>query len=351
MRRSCLAILLMAAAAPAGAADRPGSLLAAAREVSIPGDAAFLPQEPPAAAPVSSWRLFWQEHRIHFAAVVAAENIEHLYANRIGPSGRPLLFGDPPGFDAAVYEGARGGRGDDLIARHKTSLTRLLSAGVIAAAGGRDPGGIARDMVGLVEAWKLNLATTGLVKMIVGRRRPELDLADPGEVGSEELARLQARAGGRLSFYSAATSSAFTAMSYADAVVGRRLAGRPWARRLALAGLYGFAGAVGRSRLRQGEHYLTDVLAGAAAGTLVGRSFHRLHHGRAGAVERSSRVRWLPPAPAPGGGLRIGFAIDLSRAGPETAGGPASPRAILVRGGTPQHTAEGGGVRGTPFGP
>ena len=314
---ACLGLLAATARAEDPHDGENASLLAAARAVDIYGETSVpdLGWSPPAVDRAASWwERVWAEHRLHFATVFAVEEAEHIYSSRIGPSRRPLLFGNPPGIDVATYHGTQEeGESQTFVARHKSSLIKLISVGAIAATNGSRWDDSARDLLGFVEAWKFNAATTSLVKMVVGRQRPALELTDPDSVTPDEYERIQNRSGGRLSFYSAATSSAFTAMSYADRVVARRLAARPWARRLAFMGLYGFAGYVGYSRLRDGEHYLTDVLAGAAAGTLAGRSWYRVHHDTRGelADRRRPEVRWSPPAPLPGGGVQAGMTIEF----------------------------------------
>lgn len=45
----------------------------------------------------------------------------------------------------------------------------------------------------------------------------------------------------------------------------------------AFAGLYGWASYVGYSRIRDHKHYLTDVLVGAAAGTIISNLLYTLH--------------------------------------------------------------------------
>jgi len=46
---------------------------------------------------------------------------------------------------------------------------------------------------------------------------------------------------------------------------------------LSFSALYGWAGYVGYSRIRDNKHYFTDVLTGAAVGTIIGIYFHNLY--------------------------------------------------------------------------
>jgi membrane-associated phospholipid phosphatase len=84
------------------------------------------------------------------------------------------------------------------------------------------------------------------------------------------------------SFFSGHTSAAFAtstflyleARDFIDNLAQRRdgrlplMSPRAW-KRLSLGVLYGWAGYVGFSRIHDKKHYLSDVLAGAASGTLV----------------------------------------------------------------------------------
>jgi len=105
-------------------------------------------------------------------------------------------------------------------------------------------------------AWRRGVAITGLayglnyaVKRTVNRPRPELD-------GFPPLSSVVSN----LSFPSAhATTSFAAAAAYSTAL--------PIAAPL----LYGAAGAFALSRPYLGVHYPSDVVAGAALGTLVGR--------------------------------------------------------------------------------
>ncbi|HEY3177228.1 MAG TPA: phosphatase PAP2 family protein [Candidatus Polarisedimenticolia bacterium] len=309
------------AALPASASDTdpnaPGSLLEAARLLS---SSALRGEEGGAGVDIrwsgafdGGFRGFWRAHRYHILTVFLADQAEYQYAQRVGVSNSPLLFDTAPGVDQSVRDSLYEGRGADaFVEKNKTNVLRAVAIGSILGSNRLTWSEAADDFMGLIEAEKFNTATNGLVKMVVGRRRPALDTADPDEVGQAEYDRIQARRGGRLSFYSAATSEAFTYCSYLDLIVARRLEGYRGARIATGVGLYALAGYIGYTRLEQGEHYLSDVLAGAAAGITIGRRFYHVNHKAPESEEREPRFRLNPPAPMPGGGM-VSFSVDLGR--------------------------------------
>ena len=278
-----------------------------------------LPEAPaPAEEPAGGWSFgrFWETHRWHLLTVFAAQEVEYLYAQRIGPAESPLLFDDVPGLDRRVRDAwSTDSEPRTWLSQHKTNVFRAVALGTIFAVHRDDWGEAADDALGLLEALKFNSATTGLIKMAVGRRRPALDAADPDQLGQPAFDAIQSRGGGRSSFYSEATSQAFTFASYLDLMAARRLTQKPFARAASAVGLYGLAGAIGASRIREGQHYLTDVLVGAGAGYFVGRGFYRAHHrteeDEAALRDPARRIRFSPPMPAPGGGVMVWASIGL----------------------------------------
>ncbi len=240
----------------------------------------------------------WRKHRYHFLGVFLMEEAEYLYEDRIGPPAEPRFFADPGSLDQAVlerFEGRRQAR--TFIAKHKEEVVQATALTAILLADRRDRVGLVDDLIGLVEAHKFNWATSSLLKTFVGRPRPA-------------HASLQADAGAsrdaRDSFPSDVASTAFTFMAYTDSVVARRLKGRPWARALSAAGLYGLASYVAYTRVEQGRHYLTDVVAGAGAGFAVGKTFHRLHHNDR-RDDEEARVEFTPFIVPGGGGAAVTF--------------------------------------------
>ncbi|HET9480382.1 MAG TPA: phosphatase PAP2 family protein [Candidatus Polarisedimenticolia bacterium] len=320
MRWACFAFALWAGANGVLADEggpvrrRPASLLEAARSMEPISLAGGLPPPLSAAAPEGSrpgWLLeLLQKHRYHFLSVALLNQAEYEYGKRVGPPDEPLLFGSPGSLDQSVYDrfGQGSGNGSFLV-RNKTNVLRAVALGAMLASHGRSLEALGDDVMGLVEADKFNWAASGLVKTIVGRRRPSLDQArlngldpDPGRSGGGSTR-------GRGSFYSDSASSAFTYMAYTDSVLARRFEGRPWARTLSAAGLYGMAGYIAYSRVEQGRHYLTDVVAGAGAGFLVGKIFHRINHRDAREDDQARRAEVTIQPVFVDGGAGVGVSI------------------------------------------
>jgi hypothetical protein len=113
----------------------------------------------------------------------------------------------------------------------------------------------------MLDATIVNLAYTELIKVTVGRERPN---------GQDEK-----------SFPSGHTSNAFALAAVAERHYGWKI-GIP---------AYLAAGLIGASRIQQDKHYLSDVVAGATLGYIVGRTVVRVN-GRpleGGAVAHRSR--------------------------------------------------------------
>lgn len=137
------------------------------------------------------------------------------------------------------------------------------------------PAEAAGDALIIVEAATLATSLDQIAKDSVARRRPE-------------------SAQGNTSFYSGHTSLAFSLAAAAGTVSSMRgYRSAPWV----WAGGMTLAAAVGYLRVAGDAHWTTDVLAGAAAGGLVGFAVPWfLHRSRAGAARKRFDV-----VPAPGG--------------------------------------------------
>jgi membrane-associated phospholipid phosphatase len=141
----------------------------------------------------------------------------------------------------------------------------LLAAGAAAGSEGiRDVGRHGLEAVVIAE-----LLTRG-VKAVAGRARPNVNPDDPRDF---ELGR--GWGDNRYqSFFSGHASDAFAAATVFTAETARRNPGWEWP---VGAVLYGSAALVGVSRMYNNKHWATDVLAGAALGTLVGLQVVRFH--------------------------------------------------------------------------
>lgn len=128
------------------------------------------------------------------------------------------------------------------------------------------------------QAFVVTAAYTEILKRAASRTRPDLSNSK--------------------SFPSGHTSNAFALATVVNSHYGKK------------AGLaaYALAGLVGVSRIERDKHYLSDVVAGAALGVVVGRSVTRKDgEGIAGEKHFS-----LGPSFAPsGGGVGIGVSVDF----------------------------------------
>lgn len=106
----------------------------------------------------------------------------------------------------------------------------------------------------LLWAWGLK----ELAKNAFHRRRPWSDEAD--------------------SFPSGHTTLAFTGAAFATVAFERAYPGSPWTLPLGVAS-YGLAAGAAALRVTSGNHYLSDVVAGALVGTLAGVIVPGLHRG------------------------------------------------------------------------
>lgn len=154
--------------------------------------------------------------------------------------------------------GHRGGALDLLGRRHgPLALSGALYLGGAAAGSARER----RTGVLAAEAYLAGALLTPFVKYGAGRGRPSASRGAHRFEPFSEL-RFAETPGRRESFPS---GHAVAALSVASVVAERYE--RPWIDALA----YGAAVAVGYSRVHQNAHWATDVLAGAALGTAIGK--------------------------------------------------------------------------------
>lgn len=154
-------------------------------------------------------------------------------------------------------------------------------------------GSWATDAMVMAQALAINGVLTQLVKVVTDRPRP-LAYGRPADDPA-----LRDR-GNFVSFYSGHTSGAFAVgLSYAFTFAHRH-PDDPL-RFVVYAGALGLGGAAGALRVLAGKHFPTDVLTGAAAGTVVGLLVPWLHLKSSGFA--------LGLAPVPSGALVV---LDLS---------------------------------------
>lgn len=161
-----------------------------------------------------------------------------------GPAGRAIVRFDLWGFRAlrVPRRAEPAVRRFSVLGEHAACWVALGAAGAALDRPRRDRWLRALGVVGL--AYGVNVALKGVVR----RKRPIVD-------GLPALVRTPTK----LSFPSSHASSSFAAARAYSAIVPR--AGVP---------LYATAAAMGASRVALGVHYPSDIVAGAALGTLVG---------------------------------------------------------------------------------
>ncbi len=128
------------------------------------------------------------------------------------------------------------------------------------------------------QAFVVTAAYTEILKRAASRTRPDLSNSK--------------------SFPSGHTSNAFALATVVSSHYGRK----------AGVAAYALAGLVGVSRIERDKHYLSDVVAGAALGVIVGRTATR----EDGEPLRGRKRFSLGPSFAPsGGGVGVGFSVDF----------------------------------------
>ncbi len=174
-----------------------------------------------------------------------------------------------------------------------------LVLGGLTYAGGRIGGNRRAEDIGLhtVEAVLLSGAITGATKMIAGRARPYKDTANSLNFGL--LRGMQGT--DYQSFPSGHTTAAF---AFASIVSAETSHWWPQSRWVIGPIVYGGAALTGVSRIYNQFHWASDVVAGAAIGTLTGIKVYRYTHShpnnrvdkyflRAG-VQISPQTGWMP---------------------------------------------------------
>lgn len=205
-----------------------------------------------------------------------------LAAPRLAP--RRCRLCSPDAFDAEaqerlVWRDPRRARTlSDLLANAVVPGAALAGLALSARSAGR-PSAALVDALLVAEGAAVAAGVNGLAKDLVARRRP-------GPAGA-------ASGAGNRSFYSGHASQTFSIVTAAGAVASRR--GYPSAPWTWGAGLF-LATGVAYLRVAGDAHWTTDVLAGAAAGGIVGLAVPWLLHGPGDAAPARFRV-----TPSPGG--------------------------------------------------
>jgi len=140
----------------------------------------------------------------------------------------------------------------------------------------------AQDATIIIESVVVASLVNQVVKFTVGRERPFVHLLPEDQKG---LTRHPTD--NNLSFYSGHTNMAFALVTAAGTVSELRGYKHRW---LIWAVGLPAAASVGLLRMGAGRHYLTDVLVGAAAGTLFGVGMPLLLHGRQEESQSQSRT-------------------------------------------------------------
>ncbi len=152
-----------------------------------------------------------------------------------------------------------------------------VTVGLFAAGRFTGPGTFRAATYDMAQAVIVDSVYTTIAKHAVNRTRPD---------GSDNL-----------SFPSGHTSSAFAMATVAEAHFGPKV-GVP---------AYLAAGFIGASRIQSDKHYLSDVIAGAALGYIVGRTVVR-ENGEP--LRRKTQIQLVPSTDASGTGVGAGVHIS-----------------------------------------
>jgi len=148
-----------------------------------------------------------------------------------------------------------------------------------------------------VEAIVLAGALTGAIKTVTGRARPRLDIGN-----STNFALL--RGFGNDDYRSFPSGHTTIAFAFASIVSSETVRWRSGSRWIVGPVMYGGAALAGLSRMFNNEHWVSDIVAGAAIGTLTGIKVFRYQHSHPGntldrtflraGVELPNTGGWMP---------------------------------------------------------
>jgi len=171
------------------------------------------------------------------------------------------------------------------------SIEALAGAGILVDEGWR--AGL-NDIVVVAEATLLASAASGMSTAFTGRPRPYM-------YGTTAPLSVREGGDGGLSYFSGHTSTAFGATTATFMTLHRLHPDERWPWLVLVAGSTA-AGLVGATRILAGDHFPTDVLAGAIVGSSIGVLVPALH-------AAPTRVTAAPMSVVGGGGLVITAAL------------------------------------------
>jgi membrane-associated phospholipid phosphatase len=147
-----------------------------------------------------------------------------------------------------------------------TAIATLLAPGVAGIYGSRNVADALTYSTMYLEAFLFTTATKDLLKAGVPRWRPYAHHRDPADLEEDDRASLP----------SGHTAYAFMGAAFLTTALILEGAPPSLTRPAAAIG-YAMACGTGALRVASGEHFVTDVLAGAAIGTLFGWAIPQLH--------------------------------------------------------------------------
>jgi membrane-associated phospholipid phosphatase len=200
----------------------------------------------------------------------------------------------PPGVDTAVRNALvweHGARTADLVSTVLEAALPVSAVGylLLSSNGAGDVNAGLVDTLLVTEAVAGAMLVNQVVKLLVSRKRPYAFFQN--DVGSS-------RSEDNLSFYSGHSSFSFSVVAAAVTLASMR--GYPG---VGIAAGVGFtvAAGIGYLRIAADQHWLTDVLVGAAAGGLLGWAVPRIFH------SPSPNSSTGPALRAPPIGFRLAF--------------------------------------------
>jgi hypothetical protein len=211
----------------------------------------------------------------HAVSVVrTAPRVARMSAAAVGVSALVSLADEPMMREIARLRAPEGSMRRASVVAAALGGAVPLSLGAVMWAGGAVTGNDLVQHVGIesTQAVLLSGALTIGIKGLVGRSRPNASPDDPDEYRPGRGFFDASRA----SFPSGHTSAAFAIATVLSKELSARYPARRWLIRSAL---YGAAGTVGFARMYQNAHWPSDVVTGAALGTLSGMQSLAWHRG------------------------------------------------------------------------